>query len=92
REIKYDYMKVVLKVDDKIPLSADNMQELILSFKSKGRQELETQAENNLDVKWFSKFSECLPSSLAKKTLLEKSVDVPGLIRELNRVNIEPLA
>jgi ATP-dependent Lhr-like helicase len=92
REIKYDYMKVVLKIDDKIPLSADNMQELILSFKSKGRQELETQAENNLNVKWFSKFSECLPSSLAKKTLLEKSVDVPGLIRELNRVNIEPLA
>jgi ATP-dependent Lhr-like helicase len=40
-------------------------------------------------VKWFSKFSQCLPEPLAKKTILEKGVDLQGLKRELNKVDIQ---
>ena len=88
-EPSYDYMKVTIDFEKEEPKSLSNIHDLISSFKSKTEQELEDKAEDKVNVKWFSKFSECLPAALAKKAILEKGIDFPGLIRELNMVKID---
>jgi ATP-dependent Lhr-like helicase len=88
-EPSYDYMKVTIDLEKEEPKSLGDIHDLISSFKSKTEQELEDKAEDKINVKWFSKFSECLPVPLAKKAILEKGIDFPGLIRELNLVRIE---
>jgi ATP-dependent helicase Lhr and Lhr-like helicase len=57
-------------------------------LKSRSESSLEKLLEDNTKCKWFSKFSECLPESLAIKTICEKGMDLSGLIRELKRVTV----
>jgi ATP-dependent Lhr-like helicase len=86
---KYDYQKVEIDFGKGKPMDNNNFLELISSFKSKSKAELESLALDKIDVKWFSKFSECLPESLAKQTICEKDYDFSGLVRELTKIIIK---
>ncbi|MRG48324.1 DEAD/DEAH box helicase [Chitinophaga sp. SYP-B3965] len=88
-EPDYDYKKVILDFGKKEPMSITDIGNLILSLKSRTEQDLRELIEPNIDVKWFSKFSECLPPSLAKKTICEKGFDFQGTIRELNKISFD---
>ncbi|SEM99387.1 ATP-dependent helicase Lhr and Lhr-like helicase [Chitinophaga rupis] len=87
-ELSHDYMKVVIGLEKENPKSLHDIHDLISSFRFKNEQELQDIIEEQIHVKWFSKFSECLPAPLAQKTILEKGTDFSGLVRELNRVRI----
>jgi ATP-dependent Lhr-like helicase len=52
------------------------------------QQDIQGLVEKEVKPVWFSKFSECLPKSLAQKTLCEKGMDIQGLVRELTSVSI----
>lgn len=84
----YDYMKVVLEFKEEKSTHINNLQEFFTSLKSRQQYSLEKDLETITKVKWFSKFSECLPPSLAIKTICEKDLDLQGLMRELERVDI----
>ena len=87
-EISYDYKQVRIDFRKMKVMSVDELQNLISSFKSKGRLELEEIALDKIHVKWFSKFSGCLPDSLAKSTIFEKDYDLTGMMRELNTITV----
>jgi ATP-dependent helicase Lhr and Lhr-like helicase len=86
-ETRYDYRNVTIDIGKKI-LPINKIQELLEYLKSKSLMELEEMVELKIHVKWFSKFSECLPDTLAKKTIREKDMDITGLAYQLNRVKI----
>jgi len=87
-ETDYDYKKVVVDVDKQSPKSLSDVYNTIIDLKSQEEQQLQDIIEEKTDVKWFSKFSECLPAQLAKKAIIEKGMDIQGLIREWNKVAI----
>jgi ATP-dependent Lhr-like helicase len=87
-ESSYDYMKVIVNIGKTFE-SADDIHNFVMELKSKKEQDLKNAIQEKVDVKWFSKFSDCLPDALAKKTIMEKGIDLPGLIRELNKVTID---
>ncbi|PWV49511.1 DEAD/DEAH box helicase [Chitinophaga sp. S165] len=85
--LKYDYQKVIIYLkDDK---SIDEVYDLIMTIGTKTENELLNIIEANIPVKWFSKFSECLPDELSKRTIIDKGMDVAGLIRQLNEITID---
>jgi ATP-dependent helicase Lhr and Lhr-like helicase len=85
---KYDYMNVIIDIE-KENLSPNDLRQVLLDLKSGTLQDLEVLIENKVDVKWFSKFSDCLPTPLAKKTIREKGMDIAGLVKQLNHITIE---
>jgi ATP-dependent Lhr-like helicase len=87
-EPTYDYRSVAIDIGKKRVLSVNDVKQLLTNIKSKLPQDLEAIIEEKIDVKWFSKFSDCLPESLAKKTIREKGMDVLGLVSQLNQVAI----
>jgi len=87
-EISYDYKQVKIDFRKVKPMSVNELQELISSFKSRSRPELEAVALEKIRPKWFSKFSDCLPDSLARQAIFEKDYDLAGMIRELNTITI----
>jgi ATP-dependent Lhr-like helicase len=90
-EINYDYKQVKIEFKKVKALSVNELQNLISSFKSKSRLELELIALEKIQVRWFSKFSDCLPDSLAKLTILEKDYDLTGMMRELNTIGMKDI-
>lgn len=64
---------------------------LLTAFQSQSKKETENILEGKIDVKWISKFSGCLPDSLAKKTICEKSLDTEGLVREMSNVTFSDM-
>jgi hypothetical protein len=58
-------------------------------IQTKTEVEIENAIENNISVKWFSKFFDCLPEALAKKTIRDKDYDFAGLNRELKKISID---
>jgi ATP-dependent Lhr-like helicase len=90
-DINYDYKQVTIDFKKAKAISIDALQSLISSFKSNSRLELEAIALEKIQVKWFSKFSNCLPDSLAKLTIFEKDYDLTGMIRELNTIAINEI-
>jgi ATP-dependent Lhr-like helicase len=87
--ITYDYQSVAIEQLKKNPITPQEVRELIIQFNTSNDMELSHIIESNISPKWFSKFSECLPSNLANKTICEKGYDVSGLVRELKKVSIE---
>ncbi len=87
-EINYDYRQVRIDFKKIRPRPIDELQELLSSFKAISKEGLESIAMEKIQVKWFSKFSDCLPDSLAKQTIFEKDYDLPGMIRELSTITI----
>jgi ATP-dependent Lhr-like helicase len=90
-DIDYDYKQVKIDFKKGKAISVEELQNLISSFKSKSRLDLEAIALEKIQVKWFSKFSDCLPDSLAQLTIFEKDYDLTGMIRELNTITINEL-
>jgi ATP-dependent helicase Lhr and Lhr-like helicase len=82
-EQEYDFRYVILKPSKDNQVSIDQIIETISLWKLQETQALEKEIEGEIAVKWFSKFSDCLPDSLAKKTILEKGADVQGMLREV---------
>jgi ATP-dependent helicase Lhr and Lhr-like helicase len=87
-ETSYDYMKVVIDGGKENSLQITDIKLLVLNFGAASLSDLNRIIEDKIEVKWFSKFSECLPESLAKKTIREKGIHIEGMVRELNRVLI----
>ncbi|MCF6406765.1 DEAD/DEAH box helicase [Chitinophaga filiformis] len=85
-EGSYDYQKVVLEMN-KMPIEVAH--ELIVSLRSHAEGEILDILESCTASRWFSKFSACLPDTLSRRTIIEKGMDVTGLIRELNKVTID---
>jgi ATP-dependent Lhr-like helicase len=88
----YDFMKITINLNKENPLTLGQIYACLLTLRSKSQSELEQLCEKQISPKWFSKFSECLPDTLAAKTMREKGLDVAGLSRELNKINFENLA
>lgn len=86
---EYDFQFVCFKQSKKNALVHDQILNWLSSLKGKTAHELEEALIKKIDRKWFSKFSDCLPESLAKKTILEKDYDLEGFIREIKSVTIE---
>jgi ATP-dependent Lhr-like helicase len=84
----YDYLKIVITVNEESLLTIANFNKFLVSLQSQSEYTLRKLLEKGTNIKWFSKFSECLPDSLAIKTICEKDMDLNGLIRELNRITI----
>lgn len=73
-------------VDDFIP----QIISFIKALKGKTAGEIEDILIKEIRNIKFSKFSLCLPEALSKEALIEKSFDVEGLLRELDKVTIQP--
>ncbi|GAA3942754.1 hypothetical protein GCM10022209_42780 [Chitinophaga oryziterrae] len=87
-DIKYDYKKVIIDFG-KEPKSVQEIYDLITELRTRTEQEIRSHMEIEIEVKWFSKFSECLPAKLSKKAIIEKDMDLSGLVRELNEMTID---
>jgi ATP-dependent helicase Lhr and Lhr-like helicase len=88
-EPEYDFRNVRLRRSGSKSLAKEEVLEWLFHLKQRDEREIESELLATIDVKWFSKFSQCLPEQLAKKTMLEKGVDLQGLKRELNKVDIQ---
>lgn len=86
-EVSYDYKKVI--IENKKSRSLNEINELIISLGKHTETELLTMLESIVKPQWFSKFSDCLPAELSKRTLIEKGMDLSGLIRQLNIVVLD---
>jgi ATP-dependent helicase Lhr and Lhr-like helicase len=85
---EYDFRNVILKPTKNNQILIEEIVDEVSLWKLKKVQDLEKDIEGEIPFKWFSKFSECLPDSLAKKTILEKGIDVAGLLREIKNTEI----
>lgn len=88
-EPEYDFRNIRLRGSKNNRLIKEEILGWLSNVKQRNESELENEMLGIIDVKWFSKFSECLPEQLAKKTILEKAVDLQGMKRALNKVNIQ---
>ncbi len=88
-EPDYDFKRIILTGGKENPISISDANDWVSYLKSKSVPQLEDSIQEKISVKWFSKFSECLPDSLAKKAIQEKGIDLEGLVRELNKVTID---
>ena len=88
-EISYDYRQLRIDFKKIKPSPINELQELLSSFKTINRADLEKIAMEKIQAKWFSKFSDCLPDSLAKQTIFEKDYDLEGMIRELSTITFQ---
>jgi ATP-dependent Lhr-like helicase len=88
-EPEYDFRNIRLRRSKNKTLGKEEVLGWLSNLKQTNESQLENEMLAAIDVKWFSKFSQCLPDQLAKKTILEKAVDLQGLKRELDKVNIE---
>jgi ATP-dependent Lhr-like helicase len=86
-DISYDYKSIV--IENKNSRSADEIYDLIMRLDAQTEADLLQMIEGCIKPKWFSKFSECLPAELSKRTIIEKGMDLSGLLRELNIVTID---
>lgn len=82
--VSYDYRYLVITAKEHLASLSEKVYELMIGILNKSEIEVRSQIEANLNPKWFSKFSECLSDDLKKRTIIEKDMDVAGLIRELN--------
>ncbi|MHA4807359.1 hypothetical protein ACX0G9_04615 [Flavitalea flava] len=87
-EISCDFKQVRIDFKKLSPMSVEELQKMLSSLKAKSRPELEALALEQLRVKWFSKFSNCLPDSLARQTIFEKDYDLVGMPRELSTITV----
>jgi ATP-dependent helicase Lhr and Lhr-like helicase len=85
-KVTYDYCQVVISFGKEKPMDGYKLLQLTSSITSQGQSQMEMDLINEIETKWFSKFSECLPKALARQTIIDKDYDFPGLIRELQRV------
>ncbi|AXY73618.1 hypothetical protein D3H65_06315 [Paraflavitalea soli] len=88
---KYDYQLVTIDIDKKKPTSSARIIDYLVSLGNSTEKELEQIIMPNMRASWFSKFSICLPDELAKITLREKGIDLAGLLREINKIQIRQL-
>lgn len=88
-EPEYDFRNIRLRRSKNNSLIKEEILDWLSNLKQANENQLENEMIGIIDVKWFSKFSQCLPELLAKKSILEKAVDLQGLKRELNKVNIQ---
>lgn len=88
KETSVDYRKINIDFGKNDSILQSDISDMLSEIRSLSITEIQDILEEKIDVKWFSKFSECLPSALAKKTILEKSMDVEGLAREMKNASI----
>jgi ATP-dependent Lhr-like helicase len=81
----YNYQFVTIKLAETTVKTADQLRNIIHGFLSLDSTSLTLRLTDKIKVKWFSKFSNCLPDQLAKQTLVEKYLDVEGLIKTVKR-------
>lgn len=70
-------------------MEVNGYQNLISRLSTKNKAELEAIVLNKIPVNWFSKFSNCIPESLAKETILDMDYDLAGTMRELAAIKID---
>lgn len=78
-DINYDYKQIIIDFK-KEEINVANFLESITALTSKSKEALESLALQQMETKWFSKFSECLPETLTKQTIYFE-----GLARELTK-------
>jgi ATP-dependent helicase Lhr and Lhr-like helicase len=85
---QYTHMGLTISIKEQQPLTVQAFQDFLKSLQLYSVSTLVKMLEQVTKVKWFSKFSECIPDELAKRTIFEKDLDLFGLLRELERVKI----
>lgn len=91
QHLEYDYKRIIFTAKKDNKLSRNDLINWLCGLKKKSLPDLEKIAVNQIAVKWFSKFSECLPEELAKKAIQEKATDFRELLKQINRVKIDCL-
>jgi ATP-dependent helicase Lhr and Lhr-like helicase len=84
-----DFKGVIVDTPD--PKSIETIIGILNDTADESPANLTNRLEDSVKVGWFSKFSDCLPEGHARKTILERVMDIGGLIRELRKVEIEVL-
>lgn len=87
-DIESDYKRICINIA-KTSFLVKDVCSLIAKMKFQSVSDINYHIEQKVGTKWISKFSDCLPEQLAKKTIIEKGMDLPGTVRELGRVVIE---
>lgn len=87
-KIEGDYKQISIHVKKERIISLLDIQSWLMETATLEGSDLEAILLKRIKAIWFSKFSACLPESLAKKVLEERSLDISGVIRELRKVNI----
>ncbi|GAB2678175.1 DEAD/DEAH box helicase [Flavihumibacter cheonanensis] len=62
-------------------------QQFIEKLKTLTEEEMTNLTKNHVKASWFSKFSNCLSEDIARKTIIERSMDYQGLFIKLNKIN-----
>jgi ATP-dependent Lhr-like helicase len=88
-EPDYTFKNLCLKPPRNTSINREDVLQWLAGLKKQTSKDLETKVLSRINAKWFSKFSECLPDDLAKRTIMEKGFDINGFIRELNKVSID---
>jgi len=92
KETRLDYMKVIIVFGKEDSVLVSDVYTLLSSLHALSTSEVEKTLEEHIEPKWFSKFSQCLPPELSKKTILEKSMDVNGLCRQMTTVSFDSIS
>jgi ATP-dependent Lhr-like helicase len=84
----YDFMSVTFQAQKGQELSKEQCRNWLSQLRTSTITELESLINTRIEVKWFSKFSDCLPEKLAKRAIQEKAMDTQGLMRELKKTDV----
>ncbi|RYY54733.1 MAG: DEAD/DEAH box helicase [Chitinophagaceae bacterium] len=84
----YTYEHVILKGTKNSPLEKSDIEQLLKYLKTLSLEEIDDKVLEKLKATKFSKFSDCLPESLNRSTLKDKSYDTISLHSLLREVSI----
>ncbi|WP_162944719.1 hypothetical protein [Flavisolibacter nicotianae] len=82
----YDFKLITFQAQKDEELSMEQLCKWLSQLRTSTLIELESLIHSQVEAKWFSKFSECLPEKLAKWTIQERGTDLQGVTRELNKI------
>jgi ATP-dependent helicase Lhr and Lhr-like helicase len=88
KDVKHDYKNLSIDLKIEPSIAIEKLYEILIDLKYMREEDIIGIIENEVVVKWFSKFSLCLPDKLARRTLIEKRMDFTGVLRELNKVEL----
>lgn len=84
----YDFRRIKIASEKDNRFSADDLIQWLGEIRNTPFSELEKVTWNLMVVKWFSKFSECLPDDLAKKAIQERTTDIEEMLAQINSVEL----
>lgn len=86
-KVSSDYKVVEVKVKDGGTLKKHTILQFLKELKNTDKSALSMLLQTEMKRVWFSKFTSCLPDELAKKTIIERALDIGGMLREVSKIS-----